>query len=181
MVYLALAVAAGGAANAQLAPQASVVVNECASGPNGWIELYNRSSERVDLAKDPDACWFIDDAAGGGGAKLVSDANVNHAPGSTSCSSLERTPTCAALGPGESVWIRYPFINATTPDACPRHNAERAMPRGAACETGLWRLLKGASNPQRMQRQECLYNLAPQPRLVSSQTFEHPVVQIGKA
>jgi len=118
VVYLALAGTAGGAANAQLAPQASVVVNECASGPTGWIELYNRGSERVDLAKDPDACWFIDDAAGGGGAKLVSDVNVNHAPGSTSCSSLERTPTCAAIGPGESVWIKYPFINATTPDAC---------------------------------------------------------------
>jgi len=72
---------AGGAAHAQLASQASVVVNECASGPTGWIELLNRSGERVDLAKDPDACWFIDEAAGGGSAKLVSDANVNHALG----------------------------------------------------------------------------------------------------
>ena len=117
-LYLLLGLTAGGAAHAQLAPQAGVVVNECASGPTGWIELLNRSSERVDLAKDPDACWFIDDAVGGGGAKLVSDANVNHAPGSTSCSSLERTPTCASLAPGEAVWIKYPFINAATPDAC---------------------------------------------------------------
>lgn len=95
-----------------------MVVNECASGPTGWIELLNRGSEGVDLARDPEACWFIDDAAGGGSAKLVSDANVNHAQGSSSCGALERTATCAAIAPGEAVWIRYPFINATTPDAC---------------------------------------------------------------
>jgi hypothetical protein len=125
VVYLVLGLAAGHSvpARAQSAPTPpvptpSIVVNECATGPTGWIELVNRGSDPVDLAKDPDFCWFIDDAAGGGGAKLVSDANVNHAAGSPSCGALERTPTCAALAPGEAVWIKYPFVNAATPDAC---------------------------------------------------------------
>jgi hypothetical protein len=52
-LYLVLGLVGGGAAHAQLAPQASVVVNECESGPNGWIELLNRGSERVDLATTP--------------------------------------------------------------------------------------------------------------------------------
>lgn len=113
---LVIGLASCRAARAQSTP--GVVVNECAAGPTGWVELLNRGAETVDLARDADTCWFVDDALGGGGPKLVSDANVNHAAGSTACAALQRSPTCAAIAPGEAVWVKYPFVNATTPDAC---------------------------------------------------------------
>lgn len=113
---------------------AAVVVNECASGPAGWIELLNRGADPVDLVKDSDICWYVDDAPGGGTPKLVSDANVNHAAGSRSCGAPGRSPTCAAIGPGEAVWVKYPFINSGTGDTCRLLTASRV---GGICGGGL--------------------------------------------
>src|SRR4051794_13520171 len=88
---------------------AALIVNECASGPSGWIELLNHGSEPVDLTSDPGLCWFVDDAVCGGSPKLVTETGVNHASGSKTCSALGRPATCGAVGPGEAVWVRYAF------------------------------------------------------------------------
>jgi 5-methylthioadenosine/S-adenosylhomocysteine deaminase len=119
-LYLVLCLTGCRAARAEVPVPAGrgVVVNECAAGPTGWIELLNRGAEAVDLAKDADTCWFVDDAPGGGSPKLVTDANVNHGASSTTCATAHRAATCAAVAPGEAVWLRYPFVNSTTPDAC---------------------------------------------------------------
>jgi 5-methylthioadenosine/S-adenosylhomocysteine deaminase len=140
VLLLALAVAAAAAsgvagcrpARAQSAASA-VVVNECASGPNGWIELRNPSGELVELANDPGLCWFVDDSVGWGSPRGLSDANVNHAGGSTTCSGLGRSPTCGALAPGEAVWVKYPFVNAASADACRLLTAPKIGGIGGSC------------------------------------------------
>jgi cytosine/adenosine deaminase-related metal-dependent hydrolase len=95
-----------------------LVVNECATGSSGWIELFNRSGQALDFSADHDRCWLVDDIEGGGAPKLISDANLLHPQGSTTCSALNRPATCSVVGPGEHVWVKYAFVNATTADAC---------------------------------------------------------------
>jgi len=115
----------GGCRAARAEGAASLMVNECASGPGGWIELLNRGADQVDLAKDADTCWYVDDAPGGGTPKLVSDVNLNHAGTSKTCGALQRSPTCAAIAPGEAVWVKYPFINSASGDTCRLLTASR--------------------------------------------------------
>jgi 5-methylthioadenosine/S-adenosylhomocysteine deaminase len=107
-----------------------LVVNECMSGPSGWIELLNTSATAIDLARDPAACWFIDDAEGGAAPRAVTDTNVNHPDGSTTCGDAGRGARCALVAPGEHVWIGFQYFNAVTPDACRLLASARA---GSAC------------------------------------------------
>ena len=109
--------AVAGAATSALST-AAVAVNECMSGSSGWIELFNASSTPVDLARDPASCWYADDSEGGGSPKAISDANVNHPTGSTTCAAAGRGVTCGIVAPGEHVWIGYAYINSVTPDSC---------------------------------------------------------------
>jgi hypothetical protein len=117
-IVLGVGAVSGCSSPAKADPPPAIVVNECSTGPGGWIELLNRGSEVVDLNADPSLCWFVDDAMGGGSPKQVGDGNVNHAPGATTCNALGRPPTCAAIGPGEAVWVRYAFLNSSSPDVC---------------------------------------------------------------
>lgn len=111
-----------------------VVVNECATGSSGWIELLNRGSVALELARDPARCWLVDDGDGGGPPKAITDVNVIHAAGSTTCQALGRGAGCGAIGPGERVWIRYAYVNAKTPDQCRFVSAPRA---GTLCSAAL--------------------------------------------
>ncbi len=94
-----------------------VVVNECGTGPSSFIELYNGGPSVVDLAA-AGTCWFVDDVAGGGAPKRITDANVTHAPASSTCAAAGRPATCALVAPGEVVWVPYSYVNSTTTDAC---------------------------------------------------------------
>jgi hypothetical protein len=96
----------------------SVFLNECSAGNSGFFELVNVGPAPVDLARDPTYCFSIDDIAGGGSPKLITDANVNHAAGSTTCAAAGLPATCALLAPGERVWIGYSNVNSMTDDAC---------------------------------------------------------------
>jgi cytosine/adenosine deaminase-related metal-dependent hydrolase len=109
-----------------------IVVNECATGAGGWIELMNRGAQPLELAKDPTSCWLLDDAEGGGSPKVISDTNVNHIAGSTTCSSIGRAATCGVIAVGERVWVKYAYVNGTTPDQCRLLSAPRV---GTACGT----------------------------------------------
>jgi cytosine/adenosine deaminase-related metal-dependent hydrolase len=111
--------------------QPAVVVNECMSGSSGWIELFNTSATAVDLAQDPARCWFIDDADGGAAPRAVSDANVNHPDGSTTCADAGRGAKCALLAPGEHVWLSFQYFNSVTADACRLVSSTRSS--AAAC------------------------------------------------
>jgi hypothetical protein len=93
-----------------------VLINEVMNGRSGWVELYNPASTAIDLYKDPRTCWWVDDNENGGAPKLITDANVNHAAGSTTCSSAGRPSTCAKLGPREKVWVTLSSINTTDGD-----------------------------------------------------------------
>ncbi len=88
------------------------------SGSSGWVELANTSAAAVDLAGDPASCWFVDDGAGGGAPRAITDANVNHPEGSTACAAAGRGAACGLVAPGEHVWVKISFINSVTPDAC---------------------------------------------------------------
>jgi hypothetical protein len=125
--------------SAQTGPQ--IVVNECASGSSGWIELLNRGAVAAELAKDPASCWYVDDAEGGGSPKLLGDTNLLHPTGSTTCSALGRPATCGVIGPGEHVWIKFAFVNATSADACRLLSAQKS---GSTCGPVLDR---GAGGP----------------------------------
>ena len=97
---------------------ASLVVNECSTGTSGYIELYNAGGASADLTNDPASCWFVDDSSGGGAPKRITDAVVNHAPGSTTCGALGRPATCGVIAPGEIVWLPYSYVNAASADEC---------------------------------------------------------------
>ncbi len=97
---------------------AGVVVNECSAGTGGFIELYNPGAAAVDLAGDASSCWYVDDTAGGGVSKRITDAVVSHAAGSTTCADVARPATCGLVGPGERVWVSYSYVNRTSPDQC---------------------------------------------------------------
>src|SRR5689334_2343884 len=84
-----------------LATASALVVNECGAGSGGFIELVNTGSTSLDLVRDPGSCWYVDDTSGGGSPKLISDSNVNHAVGSTTCESAGKSATCALVGAGE--------------------------------------------------------------------------------
>jgi len=105
------------AARAQGTAPAGIVVTNCAAGPTGWIELLNRGADGVDLAKDGESCWFVDDALG---AAAPSSSPTQRQP-RRGRDLVRRSPSCAELRRhrgGEAVWVRYPFVNSTTPDAC---------------------------------------------------------------
>lgn len=95
-----------------------VVVNECATGSAGWIELYNSGTATVDLVNDPALCWFVDDVASGAAPKRVTDTLVTHPPTSTTCASAGRPSSCGLVAPGEIVTVTYGSINAASADAC---------------------------------------------------------------
>ena len=95
-----------------------VVVNECMSGSSGWLEIINNGTTTVDLARDAAVCWYVDDINGGASPKLVTDSNVNHPTGSTTCSAAGRGATCALVAAGEHVWVTFPYFNPTTADEC---------------------------------------------------------------
>jgi 5-methylthioadenosine/S-adenosylhomocysteine deaminase len=95
-----------------------LVVNECATGTGGYIELYNGGGTTLDLTNDSSLCWFVDDINGGGAPKRITDAVVNHAAGSTTCSALGRSATCGVVAPGEVVWVPYSYVNAASADEC---------------------------------------------------------------
>lgn len=96
---------------------AALVVNECATGTSGYIELYNPTAATIDIVIDS-SCWFVDDVEGGGAPKRVTDSNVNHAATSSTCAAAGRAATCGLVGPGELVWVPYSYVNAKTADAC---------------------------------------------------------------
>lgn len=96
----------------------SILVNECSAGTSGFIELLNPTTVAIDLAADGATCWYVDDVAGGGAPKRITDAVVNHVAGSTTCASAGRPATCGIVGAGERVWVPYSYVNATTADAC---------------------------------------------------------------
>jgi hypothetical protein len=98
-------------------PPSAIVVNECATGPNGWIELLNRGSAPVDVSNDPALCYYVDDQVGGGSPRLIGEGSVNHAA-PAACAAAGRSAACGVIGPGEAVWVKYPFVNGTSPDAC---------------------------------------------------------------
>jgi len=125
-----LLVAAGLVAGQAEADAFPLVVNECSTGSSGWVELLNRGPTALELTKDPRWCWLVDDVDGGGAPKAITDANVNHAVGSTTCSSRGRPPACGVVAPGERVWVRYAYLNATTGDQCRVISAPKV---GAAC------------------------------------------------
>jgi 5-methylthioadenosine/S-adenosylhomocysteine deaminase len=108
----------------------AIVVDECMSGSAGWVELANAGARTVDLAGDPAACWYVDDGAGGGTPRAITDANVNHPDGSSTCGAAGRGAACGLVGPGEHVWVKLSFINSVTPDACRLLSAPRS---GGAC------------------------------------------------
>jgi len=110
----------------------AVVVNECMSGSSGWLELANTGATAVDLVNDPASCWYVDDGAGGGAPRAITDAIVNHPEGSTTCGAAGRGVTCAVVAPGEHVWVKFAYINSVTADACRLLAAPRS---GAACGT----------------------------------------------
>lgn len=97
---------------------AAIVVNECATGTSGWIELLNTGSVPADFMADPARCWLVDDSPERGAPKRITDATLVHAPGATTCSVLGRPSTCAVLGPGERAWVKYAFVNAASSDEC---------------------------------------------------------------
>jgi len=43
------------------------------------------------LARDPGSCWYADDSEGGGSPKAITDSNVNHPAGSTTCAAAGRS------------------------------------------------------------------------------------------
>jgi 5-methylthioadenosine/S-adenosylhomocysteine deaminase len=108
----------------------AIVVNECMSGSSGWVELANTSATAVDLNADPESCWFVDDGAGGGAPRAITDANVNHPEGSVTCAGAGRGAACGLVAPGEHVWVKISFINSVTADACRLLAAPRS---GGAC------------------------------------------------
>lgn len=107
-----------------------LVVNECSTGSSGWIELLNRGITALELTRDTTSCWFVDDADGGGPAKLIRDDNVIHAAGSATCATFGRGPRCGVVAPGEHVLVKYAFINTSSADACRLTRAERT---GTSC------------------------------------------------
>ena len=126
---------AGGADGGSVAFRGSlegpaIVVDECMSGSSGWVELANTSAVTVDLTGDPASWWFVDDGAGGGAPRAITDANVNHPEGSTTCAAAGRGVACALVAPGEHVWVKLSFINSVTPDACRLLAAPRS---GGSC------------------------------------------------
>lgn len=96
----------------------ALVVNECRSGSSGYIELYNPGPSAIDLAADPASCWFVDDIAGGGSPKRITDSVTRHAATSTTCSTAGRSATCGLVAAGERVWIDYAYVNSASADAC---------------------------------------------------------------
>ncbi|MCK6536168.1 MAG: amidohydrolase family protein [Polyangiaceae bacterium] len=134
----------GGSPNEQSASLtgASLVVNECATGTAGYIELYNPATSAIDLTNDPSSCWFVDDINGGGAPKRITDSLVNHAASSTTCSSAGRPATCGLIGPGEHVWVPYAYVNATTADACRLISSAKSS---AICGTTYTDTLSGGS------------------------------------
>jgi cytosine/adenosine deaminase-related metal-dependent hydrolase len=115
VVVLGAAVLAPTSASAAPYP---LVVNECSTGAGGWIELVNRGATTLDLARDPSRCWLVDDSEGGGAPKVITDSNLVHAAGSTTCSSRGRPATCGVVAPTERVWLKYAYFNAATGDQC---------------------------------------------------------------
>jgi 5-methylthioadenosine/S-adenosylhomocysteine deaminase len=112
-----------------------VLVNECATGSAGWIELLNRGKAPVDLALDANSCWQVDDSDGGGAAKNISDQNVLHSADATTCNALGRPSTCGVVAPGERVRVSYAYVNFTTNDSCRLLSAPKT---GGICSgTGL--------------------------------------------
>jgi cytosine/adenosine deaminase-related metal-dependent hydrolase len=109
-----------------------VVVNECATGSAGFIELLNRGTKAADLGADPAWCWLVDDSDGGAQPKALTDRNVYHAAGSTTCATYKRGAQCGIVAPGERVWVKYPSVNASSADACRVLAAPRA---GQTCGT----------------------------------------------
>ncbi|MFL5318194.1 MAG: lamin tail domain-containing protein [Myxococcaceae bacterium] len=97
---------------------APVLVNECQSGTGGYIELINPGSKTVDLYQDPTRCFFVDDKEGGATPKLLTDSNVHHAAGSTTCSSAGRGSACGRVAPGERVWLAFSSVDSVNADAC---------------------------------------------------------------
>lgn len=95
-----------------------LVVNECAVGSSGFIELLNRGSHALDVARDPESCWFVDDADGGGPPKLLRDDNLVHGQGSATCAKYPRGARCGVIAPKERVYVKYAFINAVSADTC---------------------------------------------------------------
>ena len=100
------------------------------SGSSGWVELANTSGAAVDLAGDPASCWFVDDGNGGGSPRAITDANVNHPDGLSTCGAAGRGAACGLVAPGEHVWVKLSFINSVTADACRLLAAPRS---GATC------------------------------------------------
>lgn len=129
---------------------AGLVVNECASGSSGYVELYNPSSETIDLLGDPTDCWFVDDVSGGGAPKKITDSLVNHAAGSTTCAAAGRSATCALVGPHEIVWIPYSYVNSTTADACRLVSSPKS---GTTCSTAYTDLQLGGATSSTMAGQ----------------------------
>jgi cytosine/adenosine deaminase-related metal-dependent hydrolase len=99
-------------------PTSGVFVNECSVGSGGYIELYNAGAVAVDLARDMASCWWVDDEPAGGAPKRITDTVVNHAPGSTTCSTAGRPAACGIVGPHERVWVSFSYVNSATPDQC---------------------------------------------------------------
>ncbi len=112
---------------------AGVVVNECKTGAGGWIELYNAGSSAVDLAKDLVRCYWVDDAAGGSAPTRITDANVIHPSGSTTCSSVGRPSTCARVGVRETVLVRFAGVDSSRTDACRLLTSTKSI--GSTCST----------------------------------------------
>jgi 5-methylthioadenosine/S-adenosylhomocysteine deaminase len=119
-----------------------LVVNECASGSGGWIEVFNRGTTARELARDPARCWLVDDIEGGGAPKVITDLVVNHPAGSTTCSALGRPATCGVVGPGERVWVKYAYFNAASADTCRLASAPRT---GTTCGTALTDQMVGSA------------------------------------
>jgi len=109
-----------------------VVANECASGPSGWIEVFNGGTAAVDLDRDQASCFFVDDEEGGGSPKRVADGAVSHAAGSSTCAAAGRPDGCALLAPGEHAWVHYAYVNYKTPDQCRLLASART---GSTCAT----------------------------------------------
>lgn len=126
---VALALISTGTSLAEAEPF-PVLVNECATGTSGWIELLNRGPTALDLANDSTVCWQVDDSDGGGAPKTISDGNTIHPDGSTICATYGRKANCAIIGPGERVRIAYAFVNAKTKDQCRVMTAPRT---GTVC------------------------------------------------